>query len=177
MNRAERAEDDMDDIYDLAPVPRMHYAASENGCTDTPTHRRLMREWYELTPVRGTAWWEWARCPHRLAGVRCPTRDPMNCALVVPYRMCGIWDHGRAWRDVRGDLVVTLEPWGNPFDRTDEFAELERELQGLDIATAFEGRSPYGASYVLFMAATSTVAGARMAWYSRRHAPPLSKPT
>lgn len=170
MNREDRdrEEDDMDDIYDQAPVPRAHYAASVSGCTDDSVHRRLMTEWYGLTPVRGTGWMEWARCPHRLAGVRCPTGDPSNCALTAPYRECGIWDHARAWRDVHGDLVFTLEPWGNPFDRAAEFAEVERELRGLGIATSFEGRSPYGASYVLFIAAASTSIGTRMAWHARR---------
>ncbi|TXI55919.1 hypothetical protein [Mycolicibacter arupensis] len=155
---------DNDDLYANAPVRRPFYAATASGCTDEAIHKRLMLEWYGLTSVRGSAWYQWAYCPCRLSGKRC-VRECMSWKLRPSIR--GIWDHARAWRNADGDLVFTTEPWGNPFDTTDEFASLTAELDELGIVTSFEGRSPYGASYVLFAVNADTAAGKRMSRYRK----------
>lgn len=149
-----------------APFPRPHFGATVTGGTNTALHKQLMREWYGLNPVRGDGWWDWAVCPHRLTGRKCS--DPMKCALTKEHRTgCGVWDHARAWRANGGDLIYTLEPYGNPYDHTEDFAELERDLARIGVVTAFEGRSPYGASYIIFVAHEKTPLGARFARASR----------
>jgi hypothetical protein len=57
--------------------------------------------------------------------------------------------------------VVKLEPYGNPLDFPQRFAALETELNALGVVMSFEGRSPYGASYVLFLMSEGTGTGRR----------------
>lgn len=132
-------------IYRGGPISRLHYGAVSpaTGCTDHRTHRRLMADWYGLTPLTGWHWWTGAACPHRAVSRRCPgwpTCQPLP-----------LWDHPRAWRDSDGIKTVTLEPWGNPFRTIEAYFDLTEALEPLNAAVAYEGRSPYGASYVLFI--------------------------
>ncbi|MBS4103885.1 hypothetical protein [Tsukamurella paurometabola] len=136
----------------VGPLRRRHYGApAATGNTDDAVWKQLMDEWYGLKPVRGDNWLLWAACPHRLIGKRC------RCGgLPWQTTYSDVWDHARAWRNGDGTLVITLEPWGNPFDQTAQFVDLERDLTELGITTAFEGRSPYGASYILFLIAADS---------------------
>lgn len=63
--------------------------------------------------------------------------------------------------------MITLEPYGNPFDAVDIYGEMERNLADLGLITCFEGRSPYGASYILFVMRADTQAGQRAAAVGR----------
>jgi len=129
-------------IYRHGPISRLHYGACIDGnFTDDRAHKQLMRDWYGLTPMTGHSWRYGAQCPHHVVGRRCE----------LHYNLPAIWDHPRAWRDSDGIKVVTLEPWGNPFASVEEYARLEAECQDFGINIRFEGRSPYGASYILFL--------------------------
>lgn len=145
-------------LYTRPPVPRPYYAATASGSADSDVHKKLMLEWYGLTPVRGSAWYSWADCPCRLVSKRCGN----ECSpWTVRDGYSGIWDHARAWRNADGELVITMEPWGSPYDAAYVFARLAKELRELGIVTCFEGRSPYGASYILFAFNENTEAGMR----------------
>ena len=82
-----------------------------------------MKDWYGLIPLPGVRWWSAAQCPHRLVRRRC---ESGYCRWV---RDGGwnwpLWDHARAWRNTDGALVISLEPWGSPFDIAGSFADLE----------------------------------------------------
>lgn len=156
------------------PFPRLCYAASVTGSTNAELHKRLMREWYGLTPARASAYWLWSACPHRLVGKRCTSRDAELCELSMPFREVQggyLWDHDRAWRNSRGELVYTLEPYGNPFHHADEFREMEAALRSIGVAASVEGRSPYGASYIIFLTDARTAVGKNM----QRHADRAAK--
>ena len=131
-------------VYFNTPVPRRYYGATATGGTDDRVWKRLMREWYGLTPCRGDAWETWARCPHHVGSGRCPR----NCREWESSHR-PLWDHARAWRDLDGNVVITLEPWGDPFHEAEAYARLTAELDAHGIRVGFEGRSPYGASYLL----------------------------
>lgn len=154
-------------VYDNGPIDRPFYASAVTGCTDYALWKRLMHDWYGLTPVRGAGWVNWGMCPHKIVGKRCrdqwgkPTSDHYQCEWAIRRDYWPAWDHPRAWRNVEGEVVLTSEPWGNPLDFHPMFAALETELDALGIATAFEGRSPYGASCVLFLFSDTTRAGRR----------------
>lgn len=144
-------------VYFNSPIPRRYFGATATGGTDQDEWKRLMREWYGLVPCRGYAWHDWAMCPHRVGNGRCPE----NCAEWRSKHMSGcraVWDHERAWRDVNGLVVITLEPYGDPFMK--EEAETVERLRALvdpmGIEVNFEGRSPYGASYMLALMAKGT---------------------
>lgn len=154
-------------ILSTGPIDRPHYAASVSGCTDDALWKRLMLEWYGLTPARGLAWLTWAWCPHRLAGRRCSgdrCTDDGGRPRTWRDRFQPIWDHARAWRTADGELVLTLEPYGNPFDVAPEYAAMVAELDALGVVAGFEGRSPYGASYIVFVAHKDTDLGRRAEW-------------
>ncbi|MCB1257809.1 MAG: hypothetical protein KDB26_11925 [Microthrixaceae bacterium] len=150
-------------VYTNGAVPRIHYAATESGGTEDKPHKKLMREWYGLKPVSGHAWYTWALCPHRLVGMKCESQRGAygRCPIYYSHGYPA-YDHPRAWRDGDGNLVITLEPWGNPFAQHDELTTLATDLNGIGVAMAYEGRSPYGASYVLFLANAETRMGAVM---------------
>ena len=129
-------------------MSRRFYGATETGDgTNDRTWKKLMPDWYGLPPLRGDGWIWGARCPHQIVGKRCPS-DGMDCGGRLLSRL---WDHARAWRDSDGIKVVTLEPWGNPFTSGAEYEKLLDGLAEHGVRVAFEGRSPYGASYVLFL--------------------------
>ena len=132
-------------IYAAGPITRQHYGAVTTGGTDDRIHKQLMTQWYGLTPMTGPSWRRGARCPHHVIGKRCTEH---RC---VPTRT--LWDHARAWRDTDGIKVITLEPWGDPFQSADDYQTLQTQLAALNINITYEGRSPYGASYVLFLKA------------------------
>ncbi|QSM92993.1 hypothetical protein I3U40_18220 [Mycobacteroides abscessus subsp. abscessus] len=148
-------------VYERGPIDRLFYGATEDPRgADYGTWKRLMRDWYGLTPLRGDAWVTRALCAHNLVGKKCPA---VSCPIVAQFMdRPGLWDHARAWRTHGGELVFTLEPWGNPFDSVDIHAAMERELDAIGVSMAFEGRSPYGSSYVLFLTEANTELGARM---------------
>jgi hypothetical protein len=152
-----------------APIQRPLYAATVTGGTDERMWKRLMKQWYGLTPAHGDNWDGWAECPHRLVKQRCESSTSGGyCRWVREgdwHRLP--WDHARAWRNSDGELVITLEPWGNPFDIADTFAALKRHLDDLGVAVSFEGRSPYGASYILFLMSADTDLGQRAKVISR----------
>lgn len=143
------------------PLDRQPYGAGASGYPFMEVWDHYMLEWYGLTPVRD-AEGEYPRpvCPHLLVDEKAHE----DSLLVCPLLDTDFWpvsDHARLWKNEAGERVLTLEPWGNPFEMVDEFAALERELDTLGVATCFEGRSPYGASFVLFLAAESTEVGSR----------------
>jgi len=113
-------------ILTTGPIDRPHYAAVVTGSTDDAVWKRLMREWYGLTPARGLNWYYWADCPHRIVGMRCPSAFGPDHRVDKDYRCHRwhwdhnelLWDHARAWRNADGELVITLEPYGNPYDMT-----------------------------------------------------------
>jgi hypothetical protein len=144
------------------PIDRPHYAASTSGSTDDGEWKRLMRDWYGLIPAR--SWFRLPSCPHPLVRKHCQ-RGTGICPWQ-PSRYRPLWDHCRYWRDPDSATVITLEPWCNPFDVTDIYFEMERTLDILGIVTCFEGRSPYGASFILFLMAADTDAGHRARWVS-----------
>lgn len=166
-----------DNVYDGGPVPRAAYGATEHGGTDDVAWKALAREWYNLEPVRGDAWSAWATCAHRLSGAR--ACDGV-CEVVQPFQQQTpghLWDHARAWRTTLGELVYTLEPWGNPFHHHDAFTKLRTALDTLGIAVGFEGRSMYGASYTLFLANVEDIAGiSRVYRYGQRGSSVSSHP-
>jgi hypothetical protein len=150
-------------VYKFGPIARPYYGATESSCTDNTIWRRLMRQWYGLRAVKGWNWREYAYCPHWLIGKRCPERLGHELCSFKHVRAFEypVWDHARAWRDEDGCRVVTLEPFSNPFDQVNDFEHLQGTLTDIGITTSFEGRSPYGASYILFLMAADTVAGQR----------------
>jgi hypothetical protein len=121
-----------------------------------------MLEWYGLTPVRDEAG-EYLRrmCPHILVDENAHSDMAILTCPLLDTDFWPVSDHPRLWTNEAGERVLTLEPWGNPFEMVDEFAALERELDTIGVATCFEGRSPYGASFVLFLAADDTEVGQR----------------
>lgn len=152
----------MPTLYPEAPFPRMYFGATADGYTDDTLHKKYAQEWYRLTPLRGDAWRESARCAHRLIGKRCPSKKDnkyAECELMRRYEREGIWDHARAWRSAYGDLVFTLEPWGSPIWEANRIGKLATELEQLGIAMSFEGRAPYGSSYVLILADAESESG------------------
>lgn len=149
-------------IYDGGPIDRTHYAAVASGSTNDAVWKRLMRQWYGLTPARKN-WSLGANCPHRLVGRRCGVA---SCHWSYT-KFSPVWDHARLWT-YEGELVLTLEPYGNPWNMANKFDDLERSLDAMGISTAFEGRSPYGASFILFLAAESTEFGRRARHYRSR---------
>jgi len=160
-------------MHVTGPIDRPHYGSAEaTASTDEAVWKRLTHEWYGLTPVRGMNWCYWAYCPHWIIGKRCPTlqrrtgdyiyHDKHHCRNTWRHDHNPLlWDHARAWRNAAGELVITLEPWGNPYDYAPSFHALERDLDALGIVTCFEGRSPYGATYIMFLMADDTDAGRR----------------
>ena len=152
-----RAANPDEPTYVSGPVDRLTHGASASGNTDRELWKQLMWEWYQLRPAPD--WAYGVQCPHRLVGQEC-TSDDQLCSWDGS-RFGPIWDHARMWTNPAGELVLTLEPYGNPFVQAEAFAALERELDELGIATFFEGRSPYGATYVQFLAADDTEAGRR----------------
>ena len=138
-------------IYTAGPITREHYGAVSptTGCTNDHTHKQLMTQWYGLTPLTGHHWRNGAKCPHHAANKQC--RDP-DCYGSTST----LWDHARAWRDTDHTKVITLEPWGNPFTSTPEYQKLRNELDPLNVHITYEGRSPYGASYILFLKTQTT---------------------
>lgn len=150
-----------------APVIRQYYAASHTGDTDHALHKQFMMEWYGLRPG-GRSWDTW----YYRATCECWLLTGRNCSIECQYRgrdLYGlIWDHPRAWRHIKTDeRVLTLEPYGNPFDVYENYLKLEKDMRSKGIAISFEGRSPYGASYVLFLARDDTQIGRRMRNYQR----------
>lgn len=157
-------------VLTTAPVSRTHYGATITGCTDDALHKKYMLEWYGLAPVRNSwNWKRWAYCPHRLInGKPCAEgRDDGRCEIVGESYPNGIWDHARAWRNGDGDLVYTVEPWGNPVLAAEEILDLSQRLEKHGIVMSFEGRSPYGSSYVLFMTSVNNRMGTQMYIYNR----------
>lgn len=149
-------------MYEYGPVYRQHYAASRCGGTNAVIHKKLMRQWYGLRAPETDADWYAYACPHILTAN--PPSDGMSHRCYAQwfpvYR--DIWDHARLWYDSEGTPVITLEPWGSPITHADMLTCFTRELSDIGIVTAFEGRSPYGASYVLFLAGEHTGFGGRM---------------
>lgn len=159
-----------DPVYYSGPITRRFYAAAaDKGRIDYAVWKRLMREWYGLTPLRGSGWVDRARCAHNLVGKKCqglsscPKTKACPVALKHLASNGGLWDHARAWRSVDGELVFTVEPWGNPFDHPEAYAALKRDLTELGIESCFEGRSPYGATYIMFMTPADNELGKRFA--------------
>lgn len=149
------------------PLDRQPYGAGASGYPDMDVWDSCMLEWYGLTPVRD-AEGEYLRpvCPHILVDEN-DHADMVMCPLLdTPF--WPVSDHARLWTNEAGERILTLEPWGNPFDMVDKFVALEKELDMLGVATCFEGRSPYGASFVLFLAADNTEAGRRARTRSNR---------
>lgn len=154
--------------------------ASEGAGTDENKHKRLMKKWYGLTPFE----YDWVYpCPYRLLGEHEPELDEFgeyegprytgfsdrddqlcHCDSVRVYKHTPgfqlVWDHARGWNDKFGRPVITLEPYGFPkIEEVESFvAPLER------IRIGFEGRSPYGASYVLFLIGPDNVDDPFTAW-------------
>ncbi|MFZ2239803.1 MAG: hypothetical protein WAV90_09710 [Gordonia amarae] len=152
----------------VGPMSRPDYAASESGTTDYAEHKRLMREWYGLLPMPAAGWHASADCAHWLIGKRCPTA-PLQCGLIREWMAPnGPWDHARAWRSEDGDRVITLEPWGSPIVDAPALERMMSALRGIDVYSCFEGRSPYGASYVLFLASDKTPLGEEFAFFEHR---------
>ena len=133
-------------VSPYGPINRPYYGASWTGCIEPELWKKLVFEWYGLTPMPADKWTSGARHPAQVVGKRVPVGD----------RSLRLWDHARAWRDSDGVKVVTLEPWGSPFERGPEFEELAGVCVDLGISTVFEGRSPYGASYILFLKRTGS---------------------
>lgn len=139
------------DILTTGPINRRHYGATTYSMgTDDSVWKKLMGEWYGLKPVPGDGWLRGSWSLDWVAKRRCALPD---CGDSDLHELAPVWDHTRAWRDRDGEKVLTLEPYGNPFETypAAQFASLRRmcEDRGLDIG--FEGRSPYGASYILFL--------------------------
>lgn len=131
----------------VGPMDRPRYGATGAGYTNDAVWKKLMRDWYGLRPVAGDGWM--AYCPHRLIGKRCNGYNRYGgppCVWMTLNRPV-VWDHARAWRDRAGVMVITLEPYGSPR----QLGELERDLSAMGVVSYFEGRSPYGASYILFL--------------------------
>lgn len=151
-------------VYDNGPRDRVHYGAVVTGCTDDRLWKKYMQEWYGLTAVRGDGWFLQPRCIHKLIDKKCLSH---TCPVVRKYdsHHVGIWDHARAWKNGSGEKVFTSEPWGDPLDTAQARLEMERELAELGITVSFEGRSPYGASYILFFTDTRTEEGAQAATF------------
>jgi len=150
------------------PLGRQPYGAGAQGYPDMDVWDECMLEWFGLTPVRD-AEGEYLRsvCPHHLIDENAHSDNLLEC----PLNDSDFWpviDHARLWTNEAGERVLTVEPWGNPFDMVVKFAALEKELDLLGIATCFEGRSPYGASFVLFLAADNTEVGQRARARSNR---------
>lgn len=160
-----------DDDRPLGPVSRPYYAATVTGSTDDDLWKQLMFDWYGLRPLRDYGWLRSAHCPRRLAAPEGTHRT--GCPDICDWkeRVLGgsgypLWDHARAWRNPDNDLVITLEPYGNPFDLVEDFTHLKAALDDLGVVTAFEGRSPYGASFILFLAGAATRWGRMFHWTS-----------
>jgi hypothetical protein len=135
------------------PINRLHYGAIHTGYgTDHDIWQKLMWDWYGLKPESDDGWRRGAWDLEWLAEPSCELPE-----IGVHYPS-PVWDHARAWRDRDGEKVVTLEPYGNPFETHSSamFADLRSlcEARGIDIS--FEGRSPYGASYILFLKRAET---------------------
>jgi hypothetical protein len=130
------------------PMDRLSYGAAVSGSTDEARWKLFAFEWFGLTPLRGRAWRERAWCAHYVAGVRCTD----ECNIQEHVDMV-LWDHARAWRDRSGRVVVTLEPWGNPFgpEHFGQFQRLMDYVAPYGIGVGFEGLSPYGSSYTIFL--------------------------
>lgn len=152
--------------YTGGPMVRKYYAATATGSLEFETQKRLMREWYMLD-TKDTCVSECrqkAQCEHWLATGE--AHENGVCLSSRTWLYGSLWDHARAWQHVAtGERVLTLEPYGNPFDQHDEFVKLKRDMAAVGVSVSFEGRSPYGASYVLFLAVTSTGIGSTMHWY------------
>lgn len=139
--------------------------ASESGGTDDDKHKRLMKKWYGLTSMAHD--WTYP-CPYRLLGQHEPETDESgelktydaewddqdqlcHCDSIRTLQHTPgfelVWDHVRGWYDSLGRPVITLEPYGFP-----RIEEVESYVAPLErVRVGFEGRSPYGASYVLFL--------------------------
>lgn len=138
-------------FYHGTVFPRRHYGATADpDGTDDKEWKRLMFEWYGLLPLDGDKWSTWAYCPHAVGlwkGQRRPAACRENkCKWPIRYPL---WDHTRAWRNSDGRVVITAEPYGNPFDSAEDYTRMRSELRAIDAHVVFEGRSPYGASYLL----------------------------
>jgi hypothetical protein len=155
-------------IFDNGPVNRPYYGSTVTGSTDAKLHKTYMKDWYGLTPLAGDAWRWSAFCAHTLVGKKCEdAKQGHRCAPLEG--LTEIWDHARAWKTEKGERVITLEPWGNAIAQAEMVKHLVSELGKLGIVVAFEGRSPYGASYILFCASRRTNFGAKMSMYGRMH--------
>lgn len=129
--------------------------ASESGTTSESEHKRLMKKWYGLTPMEDD--WTYP-CLYRLWGLHTPALDIDDVVDEDPFCCCHfaghqgisdlVWDHVRGWytADRHRTPVVTVEPYGFPRVR-----EVMDYVAPLGLRVGFEGRSPYGASYVLFL--------------------------
>lgn len=148
-------------VYTEGPRDRLHYSATVAASTDDAVWKQNMADWYGLFPVRGNAWFMMPFCAHKLVGKKCPGRS--GCPVHARYhRKRGhLWDHARAWRNRAGELVFTLEPWGDPLKTAVARMEMEKELAEIGVAVSYEGRSPYGASFILFLTDVRTEDGQR----------------
>ncbi len=165
-----KAINDMTTMNPHHPLDRQPYGAGASGYPDKDVWDDYMLEWYGLTPVRDEDG-DYLRpvCPHLLVDENAHPDNPLECPLNdTNSDFWPVIDHARLWTNEAGERVLTVEPWGNPFDMMDKFVALEKELDMLGVATCFEGRSPYGASFVLFLAADNTEAGRRARTRSNR---------
>lgn len=78
-------------------------------------------------------------CPRSAAGKRCLAFHSMSRPCLC-QRYHHLLDHGRAWLTVRGQHVVS----GEPYDLdAEDFQEFARELRDLDLIVTVEPFSPW----------------------------------
>lgn len=154
-------------IYNHGPVKRLYHGAAEMDAND-PLHKKYMKEWYFLDPAPGSSWIHSGYCAHHVLGKRCPKSKKINgyCGIVYPH-LWDIWDHCRAWRAENGNRVITLEPWGSPILDAEKIRALQDSLKDIGIDMGFEGRAPYGSSYILFLADHESSFGWKMRTFSQ----------
>lgn len=108
------------------------------------SHAARMRHHFGLLPRRNR-WLRYRPCPRTLVGKRCQLRRDRDCLCSRHY---DILDHGRGWRDRRGQLVHTAEPFHTD---ADALAALAADLRPLGVRIDVSGQSLYYPGHAILL--------------------------
>lgn len=76
-------------LLSSGPIDRPHYAATTTGNTDDAEHKRLMRQWYGLSPKRGYSWRGWASARITWPGSDAPPATASAPGISSDTGRCG----------------------------------------------------------------------------------------